>query len=520
MTVKVAPEAKSAVMPASFTPAQAGLLQRKCACGGTSGPTGECEECGKKQLTLQRRAASQAGRTEVPTIVHEVLRSPGQPLDPATREFMESRSGHHFSRVRVHPSARMGKRLPLTIGKPGDRYEQEADRAAEQVMRMPDPTAQDTTAVGAALGTQGIPRHSTGCKERLQRDTRNPFEQEEGLVEEEEGTIQARQIAGQTAEASTGLQGEISSVRGGGQVMPESLRALLEPRFGHDFSRVRIHTDAMAANLARSLHARAFTLGHDLVFGAGEYAPTTDGGQRLLAHELTHVIQQGEAPPIPHPPQREQNRLSGGAHEGLVSAVPLAAPSRDGGHHTVQDISTVSRESKTVRRVKWNPNTSTGRVSYPWGTGPSGDILEAATDAGTSMEIWRPHNGTTYWCHGYTFGGSTAKGGPYSIWGKTVPTVLKDDGWQQVYSCLAQAQDILVFFDGGGKALHTGIVRNVSAPGSAIDEGASTLQSKWGQQPLNTSSWLTNSKQYGGYRCYSKSGAQGPCRASGANELP
>jgi hypothetical protein len=488
---------------------------RKCACPGGAH---DCDEC-RKQGTLQRKTAGGGGPELAPPIVHQGLRFSGQPLDPATRAILDQRFGHTFSRVRVHHSSRQGTQLPLPIGEAGDRFEQEADRVAEQVMRLPDPTAQDTTVVGAALGPQGIPREATGCAERLQREARNPFEPEEGLVEEE-GPIQAKQAAGHAAEAPTGLPVQISQVRGGGQAIPESLRAFLEPRFGHDFSRVRIHTDALAANVAYSLNARAFTLGHNLVFGAGEYAPTTDAGRRLLAHELTHVIQQGEAPPMPQRPQRDENRLSGGAREALVSPRPLATPSRDNGPHTVHHISTVSGESKTIRRVKWNPNTSTGRVSYPWGTGPSGDILEAATDAGTSMEIWRPHNGTTYWCHGYTFGGSTAKGGPYSMWGKTVPTVLKDDGWQQVFSCLAQAQDILVFFDAGGRAMHSGIVRSVSAPGAAIDEGASTLQSKWGQQPLNTSSWRTNTKQYGGYRCYSKSGSQGPCSASGANELP
>jgi len=66
----------------------------------------------------------------------------------------------------------------------------------------------------------------------------------------------------------------------------------MEPRFGHDFSRVRVHTDGAAANAARAVRARAYTIGQDIVFGSGEYAPATTEGQRLLAHELTHVVQQ------------------------------------------------------------------------------------------------------------------------------------------------------------------------------------------------------------------------------------
>lgn len=87
------------------------LVQRKCACGGTPGPTGECESCRKKRMTLQRRTGPQTltpnpQLCEVPSIVNEVLRSPGQPLDATTRQFMESRFDYDFSRVRVHADAK------------------------------------------------------------------------------------------------------------------------------------------------------------------------------------------------------------------------------------------------------------------------------------------------------------------------------------------------------------------------------------------------------------------------------
>jgi hypothetical protein len=88
----------------SFTPVRTNLLQRKCACGGTPGLDGECAECRKKRL--QRRSTGQAEPSTVPSIVHDVLRSPGQPLDASTRAFMEPRFGHDFSRVRVHADAK------------------------------------------------------------------------------------------------------------------------------------------------------------------------------------------------------------------------------------------------------------------------------------------------------------------------------------------------------------------------------------------------------------------------------
>ncbi len=138
-----------------FVPAVArGLLQRKCACGGSEHGDEGCAECReKKEGNLQRAAISHAAVDEVPPIVHEVLREPGQPLDGATRAFME-------------------------------------------------------------------------------------------------------------------------------------------PRFGHDFSGVRVHADARASKSARAVNAVAYAVGRDLVFGEGEYRPRTAEGRRLLAHELTHVVQQ------------------------------------------------------------------------------------------------------------------------------------------------------------------------------------------------------------------------------------
>src|ERR1039458_509494 len=95
---------------------QGGLLQRKCACGKAAGPSGECEECKKKREsgpTLQRKSSHAAApgqsSAEAPPIVHDVLRSPGQPLDTASRAFMEPRFGYDFSRVRVHADSRAAK---------------------------------------------------------------------------------------------------------------------------------------------------------------------------------------------------------------------------------------------------------------------------------------------------------------------------------------------------------------------------------------------------------------------------
>ena len=90
----------------------------------------------------------------------------------------------------------------------------------------------------------------------------------------------------------SGLQNQIQSLKGSGQSLSTETRGFFEPRFNRDFSRVRVHSDPAAAALARSVNARAFTLGTNIVFNAGQFLPNTNTGKRLLAHELTHVLQQ------------------------------------------------------------------------------------------------------------------------------------------------------------------------------------------------------------------------------------
>lgn len=153
-----------------------------------------------------------------------------------------------------------------TVSVPGDAHEHEADEVADQVMRMADPPS-------ASPGPPAIQRMCAGCEDgssdHVHRDSK-----EEGQVAPEHAE-QAVQAAGR-----------------GGQPLPDTARRFFEPRFDSDFGHVRIHADGDAAHAARAVDARAYTVGSHIVFGAGEYSPQTHGGQRLLAHELTHVVQQ------------------------------------------------------------------------------------------------------------------------------------------------------------------------------------------------------------------------------------
>jgi hypothetical protein len=107
-----------------------------------------------------------------------------------------------------------------------------------------------------------------------------------------EETIQPKKDVSHASNVEPDVESQISGLRGRGQPLPESLRAFFEPRFGYDFSQVRVHTDENAQRSARTLDAQAYTVGNDIVFALTRFAPTAPKGHRLLAHELTHVVQQ------------------------------------------------------------------------------------------------------------------------------------------------------------------------------------------------------------------------------------
>ena len=168
----------------------------------------------------------------------------------------------------------------LRVGASNDKYEQEADRVADRIMRMPGPIAPWLTEA-----TESVQRL---CSECASGSSLCPE-----CAAEEEKTIHAKARPGQTAEASRDLGARLQAIKSGGQPLPPEQRSYFEARFGRDFSATRIHTSQAAADLAAQVNARAFTFQRDIVFGAGEYR--NDHGRdsfHLLAHELTHVVQQ------------------------------------------------------------------------------------------------------------------------------------------------------------------------------------------------------------------------------------
>jgi hypothetical protein len=177
--------------------------------------------------------------------------------------------GHSFGDIDIFPQETVQPKLAL--GPVGDRYEQEADQVAQRVVET----------------------ISSPEQESIQRQEDLEDEEELDLEEDEE---LRRKVAGigpvGGADVGPGLESAIHWARSRGKPLSDRVRQPMERAFGADFGGVRVHADDQADRLNRSLQARAFTTGQDIFLRQGEYRPGNSEGQRLLAHELTHVVQQ------------------------------------------------------------------------------------------------------------------------------------------------------------------------------------------------------------------------------------
>jgi len=322
-------------------------------------------ETARKQQTesLDRRRADSQLQQEDLLLLQRAVMEPGA-ASPADILAMQRGYGNRAVSGLIQTK--------LTVGAVGDRYEQEADRVAEQVLDMPAPVGQQQTAAG---GQPAVQRQLEEEKEELQAKPlaasitplvqRQVEDEEEELQlkpmaqgaiqrqlaeeeEEDEEELQAKPLAASLTplvqrqleeeeelqmkpvaqrqveeeeelqmrpdgadasnrvradgsfEASSSLETRMAGEKGSGSPLPADVRSFMEPRFGADFSNVRVHTGAQATQLNRDIGSRAFTHGSDIYFRGAEYDPGTPAGTKLLAHELTHTLQQGAA-----------NRISG-----------------------------------------------------------------------------------------------------------------------------------------------------------------------------------------------------------------
>jgi outer membrane protein OmpA-like peptidoglycan-associated protein len=177
----------------------------------------------------------------------------------AASESSQAGHGYNFSQIPVHTKTPARLQAKLTVNTPDDIYELEADRIADQVMAAPTHSQVNTAPPHIQLfrsqGDEGPLIDAPNSVDRVLANSGRPLEPE--------------------------------------------LRQDMEHRFGYDFSRVRVHSGAAAEQSAREVSAHAYTVGHNIVFGAGQFAPGTHEGRRLVAHELTHVVQQSNSKGIP-----------------------------------------------------------------------------------------------------------------------------------------------------------------------------------------------------------------------------
>jgi hypothetical protein len=191
---------------------------------------------------------------------------------------------------------RCGLQRKLAINEPGDAFEREADQVADQVMRMADPNPPADPLLTAKPDSM----------QRLQRRANDPH-----------GPASAPPIVHEV-------------LRSPGQPLDVGTRAFMEPRFGRDFGQVRVHSDERAAESAQAVNALAYTVGRDIALASGQYKPETTQGRRLLAHELTHVVQQGGSASNVAPPSGTNAANAMGERHGDRAASQVLSASRFG----------------------------------------------------------------------------------------------------------------------------------------------------------------------------------------------
>ena len=215
--------------------------------------------------------------------------------------------GHSIAQLPSLSSAPLSIQPKLKINRPGDKYEQEADRVADMVMRMPEPTVQRKCSCGGGGCAKCKGGHGEGEHELLQMKR-----------------VDANSLGPDEAPASVH-----EVLRESGRPLDYATRVFMEPRLGHDLGRVRVHNNERAVQVSQELNAQAFTVGHNIVFGGGGYTTGSSASRRLLAHELTHVVQQtgGRANSLP----------KGGGRISEQTNTPMIARFSDTQHHVVEE---------------------------------------------------------------------------------------------------------------------------------------------------------------------------------------
>jgi hypothetical protein len=307
------------------------LADRRCDCGAPAKLSGRCGSCDRTALLPGRRPAE-------PLPPLPAMPAPGLALRDRLPlgQALAAPLAHNLGHLRVHPAGpppvvRVPVQTQLRVSAPGDAAESEAQEIGRCVARMPAPPP---------AGAPVLRLHGPRAVQR-----------------------RAAQPIAATAAVARGLE----ETRGSGVPLPQPVRAFMEPRFGADFSNVRLHAGPEAAALSTQLHAHAFTHGRDVYFNAGQFRPETQAGRELIAHELAHTIQQGGVVQraAVEPPVLTIQRSDG------VQRQAAASPAKQGDR---------SAQAVTAGR----PDTSSGLVEISSGAfSPSQPVKEEIDAQGT-----------------------------------------------------------------------------------------------------------------------------------------
>lgn len=364
----------------------------------------------------------------------------------------------------------------MSVSRPGDADEIAAERAADAVM-------------GSETGSAWMPALGWTGAGGIQRMTAELSPREEdaqirgGEAPPEERLQRKARGSGGAETAPAGVAGRVAARAGQGRPLDRQVRSFMERRFGRDFSATRVHEGAEPARLAEAVSARAFAWRSDLYFAPGEYRPQSEAGRRVIAHELAHVVQQ-TSPPARRGDAGDRSPID---RANRRAAAPTAGPAA--ARATVAAPARIARLSAPRRMVAHDV--------HPWRDDISGSNLEAATDGGGTVAGWQAYSPWQiqyhYWCHGLSLGSFERFG--YSVYsGSPMEQVVRDE-WQAVPAHTARPGDIAVWtptYD------HSARFTSVSAPGGRLDEDASRLDTKNGQQPLSNASLAEIRRAYAG----------------------
>lgn len=386
-----------------------------------------------------------------------------------------------------------GIQAKLSVSQPDDPQEKEADKVADQVMRMAEPVAaaennaapnedlqrkeeekidrheeeqlqrsaaDNTISSSISIGESiAINRHAEKEEEKVQaksylisRHADDSGEMASAGADEQETEVHAKLIhrkpsqtifrSGRAPPASQSntatFEHSLSSSRGEGSPMPDGTRQFMENRFGTDFSGVRIHTDSRAENMSKSISAHAFTYGNDIYFNNGKYSPNTADGSLLLAHELTHTIQQGASPAMSKSVAAKSIQLKSRVARKLIQRMEASTQRNAAVELATAEQGKVSanQEGPDGKRMGWERlleyfKTTFGEdkilpegAAFQQGTVNEGQIKKKSTFNGNVMD---PNDGVTVlhnqprdampsWCGIFAFWALNKAGIPLKKW--------------------------------------------------------------------------------------------------------